>query len=105
MFWQYGDTLSTGQTSDDGNTIFYGTSDYTVLVTDHVEAIDGGTGTTGTTTTTATGTTSSATSTATSTSTGTIPKYGQCGGLNWSGGSCVAGTTCTYSNAYYSQCL
>ncbi|KAJ5481176.1 mannan endo-1-4-beta-mannosidase F [Penicillium diatomitis] len=39
LFWQYGDTLSSGQTSDDGNTIYYGTSDFTCLVTDHVAAI------------------------------------------------------------------
>ncbi|KDQ55158.1 glycoside hydrolase family 5 protein [Jaapia argillacea MUCL 33604] len=32
--------------------------------------------------------------------------YGQCGGLNWTGATtCVAGAVCTYSNAYYSQCL
>lgn len=40
MFWQLGDTLSTGETSDDGNTIYYGSSDWTVLVTDHIEAIN-----------------------------------------------------------------
>ncbi|PYH95581.1 endo-beta-1,4-mannanase [Aspergillus ellipticus CBS 707.79] len=39
LFWQYGDTLSTGESPDDGNTIYYGTSDYTCLVTDHVAAI------------------------------------------------------------------
>lgn len=39
MFWQYGDTLSSGQTADDGYTIYYGTSDYTSLVTDHIAAI------------------------------------------------------------------
>jgi mannan endo-1,4-beta-mannosidase len=39
MFWQYGDTLSSGKTADDGNTIFYGTSDYTSLVTNHVSQI------------------------------------------------------------------
>ena len=39
LYWQYGDTLSTGQTSDDGNTIYYGTDDFTCLVTDHVAAI------------------------------------------------------------------
>ena len=39
MFWQYGDTLSSGQSPDDGFTIYYGTSDYTSLVTDHVAAI------------------------------------------------------------------
>lgn len=38
-FWQFGDTLSWGQTSDDGNTIFYGSDDWTCLVTDHVAAI------------------------------------------------------------------
>ncbi|KAJ5698040.1 hypothetical protein N7462_000045 [Penicillium macrosclerotiorum] len=40
LFWQYGDTLSTGQTSNDGNTIYYGSSDFTCLVTDHVAAIE-----------------------------------------------------------------
>jgi cellulose 1,4-beta-cellobiosidase len=34
------------------------------------------------------------------------PIYGQCGGKGWSGStSCAAGSTCTYSNDYYSQCL
>jgi hypothetical protein len=34
------------------------------------------------------------------------PKYGQCGGTSWTGCvACVAGSTCTYSNPYYSQCL
>ncbi|KAF7551666.1 cellobiose dehydrogenase [Stylonectria norvegica] len=33
-------------------------------------------------------------------------KYGQCGGLNWTGSyACVEGSTCAYQNAYYSQCL
>jgi len=37
---------------------------------------------------------------------GNLAKYAQCGGTGWSGtGSCVAGTTCTVSNQYYSQCL
>jgi len=37
---------------------------------------------------------------------GTIAKYGQCGGIGWTGsGTCAPGSTCTYSNAYYSQCL
>ncbi|KAH6695437.1 exoglucanase [Plectosphaerella plurivora] len=39
-------------------------------------------------------------------STGTVPKWGQCGGLNYSGPTqCVAGSTCTKSNDWYSQCL
>ncbi|KAI0171341.1 glycoside hydrolase superfamily [Pestalotiopsis sp. NC0098] len=40
LFWQLGVTLSWGQTSDDGNTIFTNTSDWTCLVTDHVADID-----------------------------------------------------------------
>ncbi|KAH9944358.1 alpha/beta-hydrolase [Epithele typhae] len=32
--------------------------------------------------------------------------YGQCGGIGWSGPTtCVAGSTCSVINAYYSQCL
>ncbi|KAF8188362.1 glycoside hydrolase family 10 and carbohydrate-binding module family 1 protein [Pholiota molesta] len=32
--------------------------------------------------------------------------WGQCGGQGWTGGTtCDAGSTCVYSNAYYSQCL
>ncbi|TBU55617.1 hypothetical protein BD310DRAFT_933193 [Dichomitus squalens] len=34
------------------------------------------------------------------------PVWGQCGGIEWSGAtSCVAGSTCTVVNPYYSQCL
>lgn len=59
------------------------------------------------TTTGASTATSTAGSTTTSSSSGgTLAKYSQCGGVTWAGtGTCVAGTTCTYSNAYYSQCL
>nr|AEV40667.1 Man5C1 [Penicillium sp. C1 HC-2011] len=39
MFWQYGDTLSTGQSPNDGNTIYYGTDTFTCIVTDHIAAI------------------------------------------------------------------
>lgn len=54
-------------------------------------------------TTTSSTTTSSTTATSTG---GTIAEWGQCAGENWTGsGTCVAGTTCTYSNPYYSQCL
>lgn len=40
MFWQYGDTLSTGQTPNDGFTAYYGDALFTCIVTDHVAAID-----------------------------------------------------------------
>ncbi|KIM20933.1 carbohydrate-binding module family 1 protein [Serendipita vermifera MAFF 305830] len=55
-----------------------------------------------------TSSTSKASSTggATSSVTGGLPKWSQCGGLGWTGGTvCAAGSTCTVANAYYSQCL
>ncbi|TFY71894.1 hypothetical protein EVG20_g1108 [Dentipellis fragilis] len=37
---------------------------------------------------------------------GQAQEWGQCGGIGWTGPTtCVAGTVCTESNAYYSQCL
>jgi endo-1,4-beta-xylanase len=63
----------------------------------------GGSAPTGTPTSTSTSSSSSPTTTS---SGGSIPKYSQCAGLTWGGsGTCIAGTTCVYSNAYYSQCL
>lgn len=38
-YWQFGETLSTGQSPDDQFTIYTGTDDYNCLVTDHVKAI------------------------------------------------------------------
>ncbi|OOQ88079.1 putative mannan endo-1,4-beta-mannosidase A [Penicillium brasilianum] len=38
-FWQYGDNLSSGPSPDDGYTIYRGTANYTILVTDHVKNI------------------------------------------------------------------
>ncbi|KAL2024246.1 hypothetical protein VTK56DRAFT_9402 [Thermocarpiscus australiensis] len=36
----------------------------------------------------------------------TVAKWGQCGGISWTGCTiCEAGSTCTRSNDYYSQCL
>ena len=49
---------------------------------------------------------STTTSASGSGSTGTVAKYGQCGGTGYTGPTiCAAGSTCTYSNQYYSQCL
>ncbi|KAG8996719.1 hypothetical protein FRB93_000691 [Tulasnella sp. JGI-2019a] len=66
-------------------------------------------GSTGTTTaTTTTTSTSAATTTTTTTTTGTVPEYGQCGGIGWTGGTtCVSPYVCTpqANNLYYSQCL
>ncbi|PMD15614.1 glycoside hydrolase family 5 protein [Hyaloscypha hepaticicola] len=42
MFWQYGDTLPSCncQTSNDGNTVYFNTSDWTCFVTNHIAAIE-----------------------------------------------------------------
>lgn len=42
QFWQWGDQLSTGQTHNDGHTIYFGSADFKCLVTDHVAAIESG---------------------------------------------------------------
>ncbi|KAG6863887.1 Exoglucanase 1 [Blastosporella zonata] len=58
------------------------------------------------TTTKASTTSTTTTSAPASTATGTQAKYGQCGGIGWTGPTvCAAGSTCTLNNAYYSQCL
>ncbi|PYH44106.1 putative endo-1,4-beta-xylanase [Aspergillus saccharolyticus JOP 1030-1] len=63
------------------------------------------------TTTTATTASSTAsgvtvTATATATTTTTAAHWGQCGGSGWTGATvCASGYTCTYVNAWYSQCL
>ncbi|KAK6535720.1 hypothetical protein TWF694_002169 [Orbilia ellipsospora] len=69
-------------------------------------------GSSSTTTSRTTGMTGTTTSTTTSTASrttsaqgGTQTKYGQCGGIGWTGPTACQGSTCTYSNPYYSQCL
>lgn len=58
-----------------------------------------------TATTLATSTTHTSSS-ATSTSIATAAHWGQCGGNGWTGPTaCASPFTCTYANAYYSQCL
>lgn len=59
-------------------------------------------GSTSTKTTTSTASTTSSAATTSCTS----AKWGQCAGEGYSGcTTCASGTTCTYSNPYYSQCL
>ncbi|KAL4860617.1 hypothetical protein BDV12DRAFT_204850 [Aspergillus spectabilis] len=41
LFWQFGDTLSGGETADDKYTLYYGTDDWACVVTDHVTEING----------------------------------------------------------------
>lgn len=50
-------------------------------------------------------TTTSVVTTTTATSGSCSSLYGQCGGTGWTGPTCCSSGTCTYSNAYYSQCL
>ncbi|KAF8323698.1 glycoside hydrolase [Clavulina sp. PMI_390] len=58
---------------------------------------------TGTSTTASSGT---KTSTASGGSGTTVPEYGQCGGIGYTGSTtCASPYKCTVSNAYYSQCL
>lgn len=84
-------------------------SSYVVYSNIKVGAINstftGGTSSTGSNPTTVATTTVGSTTT-TASSGGTAAKWGQCGGQGYTGPTtCAAGSTCTYSNPYYSQCL
>lgn len=69
------------------------------FIYDAVELITTGTSTSPTTTTT------TAAQPTTTSGTGTVPLYGQCGGIGYTGPTVCAQGTCTYSNDWYSQCL
>lgn len=59
-----------------------------------------------TATATSTTTVKTTTSSASSPTGTTVPVYGQCGGTGYTGSTtCASGSVCTYSSAYYSQCL
>jgi mannan endo-1,4-beta-mannosidase len=104
LFWQLGDNLSTGLTSDDTNTVYYGSADWTGLVTNHVAAINAKYG--GSTPTTTAPPAATTTPPASTQPANAVPKWGQCGGQGYTGSSvCVAGSTCVFSNQWYSQCL
>ncbi|KAF8317319.1 hypothetical protein DL93DRAFT_2134204 [Clavulina sp. PMI_390] len=87
-----------------------GTTTGTSSTSSSTKATTTGSTTKASTTTTAT-TTVKTTTTSTSTSTSAVSTctaalYGQCGGIGYTGcTTCASGSTCTYSNAYYSQCL
>ncbi|EPS39859.1 hypothetical protein H072_6214 [Dactylellina haptotyla CBS 200.50] len=62
------------------------------------------------TTTTSSKTTTTTTTTSKTTTTGsgsgcTQTLYGQCGGIGYTGCTVCSGSTCTYGNDYYSQCI
>ncbi|KAK6537106.1 hypothetical protein TWF694_011306 [Orbilia ellipsospora] len=66
------------------------------------------TGTTSTASTTSRTTTTTTSIRTTSIATGTgqcSALYQQCGGIGWTGPTCCSGSTCKFSNDYYSQCL
>jgi acetylxylan esterase len=71
----------------------------------------GSSSSTTTTTTTQASTTTTTTSASSTTTTssgggGTAAHWGQCGGNGWTGPTvCASGYTCTFVNAWYSQCL
>lgn len=73
------------------------------------EGYDEGNSGSSTTTTNSPGTTTTSTSTAqspTPTQGNCSARWAQCGGNGWTGATCcVNGTTCTYLNDWYSQCL
>ncbi|KAJ3114680.1 hypothetical protein HK100_001581 [Physocladia obscura] len=86
------------------------TSTTTTTTTKSTTVIATTTNTTTSTATTKSSTTTVQTTIATSTSTGTASKacsakYGQCGGLNWTGATCCVSSSCSVTNPYYSQCL
>jgi len=88
-----------------------GTHDYQILATEGYFSSGSATVTVGTGSTQPTqpGSTSPPAQTTTPPTGGggcTQAKYGQCGGQTWTGCTvCASGSTCKYSNAYYSQCL
>jgi xyloglucan-specific exo-beta-1,4-glucanase len=90
--------------------VYVGTNGRGIFYGDVAGAAPPPTTTVTTTSQTITTTTTSQTITSTTTtappSSQTAPVYGQCGGTNWSGPTvCATGSTCTYSNDFYSQCI
>ena len=105
QYWQFVSTFPSGYASpNDGNGISTTESTYSLIkaMAAKMSAKNGGssTGSSGTTTT-APASTSSSVSTA-----GSVAHWGQCGGIGYTGSTvCASPYTCTYSNAWYSQCL
>lgn len=94
---QYLVVLQGGTEPFTGSNVVLTTSKYSVALN---------TGATATSTTRTSTTTTRTSTTTTASSSGTAPIYGQCGGQNWTGPTtCASGSTCVYSNAWYSQCI
>jgi len=70
------------------------------------QAINGGTPQTTTSITTSTTSISTPSTTSSPNNPNCATKYAQCGGQGWSGSTCCqSGSTCSFSNEWYSQCL
>ncbi|KAI1322543.1 concanavalin A-like lectin/glucanase domain-containing protein [Xylariaceae sp. FL0255] len=88
-----------------------GTHNYQILTTEGYQSsgsasIEVFEGCSNTTTPTSGQTTTTASATSSPTLGCSTAKYGQCGGIGFSGcSSCASGTTCQVANSYYSQCI
>lgn len=93
-----------------------GSASSSVAATTSTTSSKSSTGTTGTTLTTSvksstttsavkTSTTTSAAATSSTAVAGSVPLYGQCGGINYTGLTGCATGTCHAYSAYYSQCI
>jgi mannan endo-1,4-beta-mannosidase len=106
QYWQFVSTFPSGYKSpDDGNGISVSESSYALIkaMAKLMNAKSGSSSSSGSVTKSSATTT---TTTTTGSGSGTVAKYGQCGGIGYTGSTvCSSGSTCTYSNAYYSQCL
>ncbi|KAI0048376.1 carbohydrate-binding module family 1 protein [Auriscalpium vulgare] len=84
-----------------------GTHNYQIVATEGYES-SGSSTVTVTSGTGSTSSSSSASTTTTSSSSGSgscVALYAQCGGVSYTGATCCSQGSCTYSSAYYSQCL
>jgi hypothetical protein len=98
-FWYDDIVVSTSRVGCGSSVSSVSTPTATTTSTGSSQLASSSTGTS-TTKTTSTSTTTSSASGATQT------HYGQCGGVGWTGPtSCASPYTCTFSSAYYSQCL
>lgn len=101
MYWQFGYSgYSYGKNHDDGNTIYLEDDEAQPLVYDHAAAVNGED-------TPPSQTTSGSTAPGpTATGGARQVRYGQCGGLGWTGPVlCESPWTCKEQNQWYSQCL
>ncbi|KAF9771862.1 hypothetical protein IL306_010480 [Fusarium sp. DS 682] len=104
MYWQFGtNKFSYGKNHDDGNTIYLEDDEAQPLVDEHAAAVNAANGGT---VPPKPSTTTTASSNPTVTGGPLVPRYGQCGGVSWTGPTvCVLPYTCKEQNQWYSQCL